>query len=92
MIQPMIPASRFFLAALSAGWLLPSYLAFRAFSSFLSTELEPLIMGKPVVNSFGELYLCRIWLAIAAGWLAAAIVYWVEFVIRRERGRKEVTH
>ncbi len=88
----MIPTNRLFLAALSAGWLLPCYLGFRAFSSFLITELEPLIMGKPVVNSLGELYLCRMWLAIAAGWLAIAIVYWVEFVIRREMRRKEVTH
>lgn len=72
------------MAALSAGWLLPLYLAFDAFRSFFITELEPMIAGRPLTHSFGMLYLCGIWLAIAAWWLAFAIVFWVVYVLRLE--------
>jgi hypothetical protein len=68
--------------ALSTGWLLPFYLAFDAFRSFLVTELEPMINGQPLTHSLGMLYLCGIWLEIAAGWLAIAIAFWVVFMIR----------
>src|SRR5258706_9145087 len=54
----------FVLSALSAGWLLPLYLAFNAFRGYLVTELEPKIVGKPLTHSFGMLDQCGVWLEI----------------------------
>ena len=74
----------FVLSALSAGWLLPLYLAFNAFRGYLVTELEPKIVGKPLTHSFGMLDQCGIWLEIAFFWIACAIVFWVVCVLRLE--------
>ena len=76
----------FIIAAFSAAWLIPLYLAFDAFRSFLVTELEPLIKGEPLTHSFGMLYLCGIWLTVTAWWLAVVIFCWSIFFLRqRER-------
>ena len=62
---------------------MPLWLAFIAFRSFLVTELEPMIQGKPLTHSFGMLYLCGIWAAVAAFWLACVIFCWSAFFLRR---------
>ena len=71
-----------FLAMLSAGWLLPLYLAGITFKAYLQTELEPKIMGRPLTHSFPILDVCNFWFAIAAIWLACVIVCWSLYFLR----------
>jgi hypothetical protein len=71
-------------SVLSTGWLIPVFLAFDAFRSFLVMELEPMIQGKPLTHSLGMLYLCGIWFSVSACWLAVAIIFWVIFALHLE--------
>lgn len=70
------------LSVVSAGWLLPLYLAGAAFKAYLQTELEPRIMGLQPTHSFPILYACQFWFTIAALWLAGVIVFWVVYAMR----------
>lgn len=73
------------LIVLSAGWLLPLYGAVDAFVAYMSRELVPAIRGEPMVDSFGMLGVCQLCAMISVSWLAIAIVYWVIYVVRREK-------
>jgi hypothetical protein len=42
-----------------------------------------MIKGQPLTHSFGMLYLCGIWLAVAAWWLAGVIFCWSIFFLRQ---------
>ena len=67
---------RFFIAAFSAGWLLPMWAAGSTYLDFLQAEAAPLWRGEHPVNSFPFLEFASNAFAVGCGWLALVIGGW----------------
>ena len=67
---------------LSAGWLLPAWLAL---CSWYAYERSAVLVGGRwrAMDSFPDLRVRQDAMTIAAIWLAAAICFWVWFVVRQ---------
>jgi hypothetical protein len=67
---------RFFIAAFSAGWLLPMWVAGSTYLDYLQAEAALLFRGEHPVNSFPFLSFVSRAFAIGCGWLALVIGGW----------------
>ena len=63
-------------SALSAGWLVPLWLAASFYADYLQQDLRPQIQGHAPLTSFPLLDFSSACFAIACIWLALVIVFW----------------
>lgn len=72
----MTTLKRALLCLLSAGWLVPAWLALVSCLDFWQSEIAPALLGKPQLNSFPFLPFARECLTISLLWLGLAILLW----------------
>lgn len=66
----------FLVAILSAGWLVPLWLAVDACFSFWQAEAWPLLQGLHPMNSFPFIHFARQCFTIAVVWLVIVVSIW----------------
>ena len=67
---------RLLLVLISAGWVLPFWLAVDFFLQFVQMEAYPRLCGQQPINSFPYLSFISTMSATACLWLAVAIAVW----------------
>ena len=68
--------ARALIALLSAGWLVPMWMAVLTVLEFIDLELWPLLLQQPKLNSFPFLDFAGDCLAVAVLWLGLVIAGW----------------
>lgn len=68
--------ARALIALLSAGWLLPMWMAAWTMLEFIELELWPLLLQQPKLNSFPFLDFAGDCLTVAVLWLGLVIAGW----------------
>jgi hypothetical protein len=66
----------FLVAFLSAGWLVPLWLAVSTYLSFWRAEGWPLLQGKNPANSFPYLDFAQDCVLVSAVWLGVVVFFW----------------
>lgn len=65
------------LCLFSAGWLAPLWLGIDTYLEFQRLEVLPRLVGHPEMHSFPFVQFSQKCFAIALGWLALVILFWV---------------
>ena len=66
---------RVVVAVLSAGWVIPVYLALNSYLKYVA-DIRSAVLGEPTLNSFPFLQFSQQMLAVSAAWLFIVLLFW----------------
>ncbi len=64
------------ITVLSAGWVLPAYIAVWTFLQYLDAEVAELLRGLEPMHSFPFLVEVQRWMTVAFSWFGLALAFW----------------
>jgi len=67
---------RILICLFSAGWLIPLWLGVSTYLGFWQSEVLPILLGNPQMNSFPFIQFSKDCFTVSSVWLGLAIIFW----------------